>query len=94
MMTKLKQYMIEKYPENMQGDCIYDDLYRILAVIFTEDQFKYHSYLAPDIPVRLLTKEEILEELNKIGVFKLMLQIPEGHNAFDILIDFFEENEK
>lgn len=31
--SNLKQYMYENYPENMQGDSIYDDLYRVLAVL-------------------------------------------------------------
>jgi hypothetical protein len=34
-MTELAEYMTEHYPENMRGECIDDDLYRVLAILYT-----------------------------------------------------------
>ena len=92
--TELGRYMYKNYPENMRGNDFYDDLYRILAVLYNEEQFYYHSYLAPDIPMRVLNKDEIILELNKIGVFKLILETKDGSETFDSLINFFDENIK
>ena len=88
--TPLAKYMYEHYPENMKGDCIYDDLYRILAVLYTIDEFKRPTVLVGVEPYALMSKEEMQTELNKIGVFRLILGTEEGSKTFNRLIEFFD----
>jgi hypothetical protein len=87
--TPLAKHMYGHFPENMKGDCIDDDLYRVLAVLYTVDEFKRPTVLAGVEPYALMSKEEMRAELNKIGVFRLILGTEEGRETFDRLIDFF-----
>ena len=89
--TPLAKHMYEHYPENMKGNCIDDDLYRVLAVLYTKDEFKRPTVLTGVKPYALMTKEEMQTELNKIGVFRLILNTEEGQATFDRLIEFYDD---
>lgn len=90
--TRLAQHMYQHYPENMKGDSIDDDLYRVLAVLYTVDEFKRPTAIVGVEPYALMSKEEMQTELNKIGVFRLILGTEEGRETFDRLIEFFDDS--
>jgi hypothetical protein len=91
MDTHLALFMHKHYSENMKGNCIEDDLYRVLAVLYTENEFKSPTILVGVEPYALMTRDEMWGELNKIGVFRLILNTEEGKKTFDRLIEFFDD---